>query len=211
MVSSELERYVEAHTSNENEVMAELNRQTHIRSLMPRMLSGKVQGAFLSMLSRMIRPRRILEIGTFTGYSALALAQGLREDGLLVTLEKNDEIESIAREFFAKAGMEHKIDMRIGDATEIIPEIDEEWDLVFIDADKPNYPVYFDLIVDRVRPGGWILADNVLWDGKVLDPEQHTDAYTQGIIEFNRKAQADPRVSNVLLPLRDGLMLMERL
>lgn len=210
-INLDLETYLEKHTSKELNVLADLNRQTHLKSLMPRMLSGNLQGKFLQMLSQMIRPKKILEIGTFTGYSAICLAQGLQKGGKLVTIEKNDEVETFAKEHFKKAGFADTIEMKIGDATSIIPQLDSDWDLVFIDADKPNYPLYFDLIVDKMTSGAWIIADNVLWGGKVTADPKTFDAYTKGIVEFNKKAVEDARVECMVLPFRDGLNIIRRL
>jgi len=174
-------------------------------------LSGHFQGRLLSMLVHMMRPRRILEIGTYTGYSALCLAEGLADDGLLITLDKNEELEDIARAAWQQSTYAQKIDLRLGDATKLIPEIDEVFDLVFIDADKQNYSVYFDLVIDKVRPGGLMLADNVLWSGKVVEPLKASDKDTPAVLAFNQKVQDDPRVENVLLPVRDGLMMIRKL
>ena len=174
------------------------------------MLSGHLQGAFLSMISQMIKPNRILEIGTFTGYSALALAKGLNKTGLLYTLDINKEHESLALKHFAADGISQKVKMIIGDALDIVPTLNETWDLVFIDADKVNYSNYFDLVFDRVKPGGWIIADNVLWSGKVLVETEIKDKDTAAIKDFNKKIHADDRVENMLLPFRDGLMLMRK-
>ncbi len=209
-IDLDLEKYIQDLTEPEHPILSELNRQTHLQILMPRMLSGHVQGKFLEFISKMIRPKKILEIGTFTGYSALCLAQGLQEGGKLLTLEKNDELETFTTQYIEKAGFSDRIEMQIGDATQIIPELDNDWDLVFIDADKPNYPKYFDLVVDKVIKGGWIIADNVLWDGKVTDDPSTFDEYTKGIVDFNQKALDDPRVENMILPFRDGLNLLRR-
>lgn len=209
-ISEELEKYALAHTNAEDEVLAELNRETHLKVLSPRMLSGHLQGSFLTMLSAMLQPKRILEIGTYTGYSAICFARGLANGGKLITIDPNAEIESIARKYFKKAGLEEKIDFIVGDAASVIPSLAETFDMVFIDADKRNYALYYDLVIDKVRPGGIILADNVLWSGKVLMEERKMDADTAAIHSFNKKIAADKRVENMLLPLRDGIMVMRK-
>lgn len=205
-----IQKYAEDHTSPESSILYELNRQTHLKALMPRMLSGHLQGRLLSMLSHMLAPRRILEIGTYTGYSALCLAEGLQPDGKLITIDKNEELEDLAKSFFSKAGMLHKIKMIIGNALEILPQLNETWDLVFIDADKINYSRYYEMVLPKVRKNGWIIVDNVLWSGKVAD-SQFTDKDTQALRNFNKIVQNDPSVENLLLPIRDGLMLIRKL
>lgn len=202
--------YAEAHTSPESVLLRRLNRNTHAHVMAPRMLSGHMQGRFLSMISWMVRPRRILEIGTYTGYSALCLAEGLTEDGFLITIDQNEELESFARSYWQQSPLNDRIDLRIGPAADIIPTLHETFDLVFIDADKQNYALYFDLILDNVRPGGIILADNVLWSGKVVAPLKPSDQDTRAVQDFNRKVQDDSRVENILLPVRDGIMLMRK-
>ena len=209
-IDKDLETYAKQHTTPEPDSWADLSRETWLNKLYPRMLSGHLQGAFLSLISQMIKPDRILEIGTFTGYSALTLAKGLSKTGLLYTLDINKEHESLALKHFAAEGISQKIIMIIGDALDIIPTIDEKWDLVFIDADKVNYSNYFDLVFDHVKSGGWIIADNVLWSGKVLVKTDLKDKDTAAIKEFNEKIQSDDRVENMLLPFRDGLMLMRK-
>ena len=206
-----LEQYIEQHTSPEDEVLRRLVRQTHLRAIHPRMLSGVVQGRFLSMVSAMLSPRRILEIGTFTGYSALCLAKGLAPDGILHTIERNDELEDMIRQSIACAEEGERIVLHIGDALEVIPRLNEVFDLIFIDGDKRDYLAYYEVAISTLRSGGFILADNVLWDGKVLEEPHPRDACTQGIVAFNAHVQADLRVENVLLPLRDGLMVVRKL
>lgn len=174
----------------------------------PRMLSGHLQGRVLAMISRMIQPKRILEIGTYTGYSAICLAEGLQPGGKLITIDVNEELEDMVRKNFEKAALSAQIDFRIGNAVDIIPQLNEKFDLVFIDADKENYSRYFDLVIDNVNLNGIILADNVLWSGKVLDEKPDKD--TKAIIGFNRKVAEDERIQNVLLPIRDGIMMMRK-
>jgi predicted O-methyltransferase YrrM len=209
-IDKAIEDYAKQHTTNEPESRNELTRETWLKKTYPRMLSGHLQGALLSMISQMIRPERILEIGTFTGYSALAMARGLTETGFIYTIDINEEHELLAKKYFEKEGVDKKIIMIIGNALDIIPTIDESWDLVFIDADKVNYSNYYDLIFDRVKSGGWIIADNVLWSGKVLKKPENKDKDTQALIDFNNKIQSDDRVENMLLPIRDGLMFIRK-
>jgi len=204
----ELEKYAEAHTMPETELLNKLNRETHLSIRMPNMLSGHLQGQFLRMMSLMIKPERILEIGTFTGYSALCLVAGLKQGGQLHTIDNNPEMEDFALRYFSEAGLEQTIQMHIGEAAAIIPGIAGPFDLVFLDADKENYIRYFDLLLPLVSAGGWIIADNALWYGKVIDPEEMTDRETAGIVAFNDYIQNHPAVENVLLPIRDGLMIM---
>lgn len=208
-IHPDVQRYAEQHTSQENELLQRINRDTHAQVLKSRMLSGHLQGRLLAMISTMIRPSNILEIGTYTGYSALCLAEGLTENGKLVTLDINEELESRVRSYFAASPLGHKIDYRIGDARQIIPQLNDVFDLVFIDADKENYGLYFDLTIDKVRPGGYILVDNVLWSGKVLAEKQDKD--TRAMQNFNRKIHDDQRVENILLPVRDGIMMIRKL
>ncbi len=203
--------YVEAHTSPESTLLQHVNRETHTQVLMPRMLSGHLQGRVLAMLMQLLRPRRILEIGTYTGYSALCLAEGLADDGLLYTLDINEELEDRVRGYFAKAGLDNKIRYQIGNALEIIPTLTETWDLVFIDADKINYAKYYQLVMPQVRQGGFIIADNVLWSGKVADDTAKRDKDLQAMLDFNAMIQNDPHVENVLFPIRDGLMVVRKL
>ncbi len=209
IIKEELQEYAERHTSPESPLLAKINRDTHANVPMPRMLSGHLQGRFLAMISHMIRPRTILEIGTFTGYSALCFAEGMAEDGKLITIDKNEELEDRVLAHFEAAGMSQRIDYRIGDATQIIPTLDMMFDLIFIDADKENYSNYYDMVVDKLNLKGIILADNVLWSGKVLDEKPDKD--TRAIIAFNKKVTEDPRVENVLLPIRDGIMMIRKL
>jgi predicted O-methyltransferase YrrM len=208
VINPQLQEYAEKHTSAESDLLKKINRDTQANVMMPRMLSGQLQGKVLAMISHMIAPSRILEVGTYTGYSALCLAEGLKPNGKLITLDINEELEDRVRTAFEQAGQANTIDYRIGDATKIIPGLTETFDLVFIDADKENYSRYYDLIIDKVRVGGVILADNVLWSGKVLD--QKPDKDTRAILAFNAKVQEDKRVENVLLPIRDGIMMIRK-
>lgn len=207
--NGELEDYIEAHTEKEPEILAELSRVTHQKVLRPRMLSGNMQGQFLKMLCRMNRARRVLEIGTFTGYAAIAMAMGMEEGGVLHTIDINDEIEDLTRAYISRSGLEDRIVFHVGDACEIIPQLSEMFDLVFIDADKRQYTQYYHLVFDKVRPGGIIVADDVLWDGKVVG-KAGRDAQTCGILEFNESVQQDCRVENILLPIRHGLMVIRK-
>jgi len=200
--------YAEKFTSDESAVLRELREHCYTHYEDKAMLSGFVQGRILSMISRMIRPRVVLEIGTYLGYSALCFAEGLADGGKVITLDVNEETNKVARSFVEKSDYAGRIDFRLGPATEIIPMLDETFDLVFIDADKPNYSNYYGLVFDKVRPGGFIIADNVLWSGKVLEAEK--DENTQALHDFNQMVLADERVSNVLLPIRDGLMVVRK-
>lgn len=210
-IPEEIEEYANRFTSEEPQILSALNRETQAHVLMPRMLSGHLQGRFLSMISRMLQPKLILEIGTYTGYSALCLAEGLKDDGHLHTIDINEELETMATSYFRKADKEKQITMHIGNALEIIPALNGEFDLVFIDADKENYVNYFNLVIDRVRKGGIIIADNVLWSGHVLKKKEEMDEETRALVRYSEIVSADKRVMNVLLPVRDGLMLSVKL
>ena len=210
-LDEEIENYALNHTSQENDLLKELNRQTHIQILQPRMLSGHLQGKVLSMFSKMINPKRVLEIGTYTGYSALSIAEGLAVDGEIITIDLNQELEPFTRSYFEKSDYNSKIKYLVGNALEVIPTLNETWDLVFIDADKENYSTYFDLVINQVRKGGFIIVDNVLWSGKVLHEVAPNDMETKGIIAFNSKVHEDSRVENLLLPVRDGLMILRKM
>ena len=207
IINEDLQHYAEQHTSQESDLLKKINRDTHANVLMPRMLSGHLQGRVLAMISKMIQPKRVLEIGTYTGYSAICIAEGLAENGKVITIDINEELEERVRAYFKP--WENKIDYKIGNARDIIPTLQENFDLVFIDADKSNYSNYFDLVIDKVKAGGFILADNVLWSGKVLDKKP--DADTRAILAFNKKILEDSRVENVLLPIRDGIMMIRKL
>lgn len=204
----EIENYAALHSLKEDEVLQQLNRETHLNILMPQMISGHIQGNFLRMMSFMIKPKNILEIGSFTGYSAICLAQGLQENGKLYTIDINEELEDMCRTYFDKAGLKNKIDYRIGNALDIIPGINETFDLVFIDADKINYSNYYDLVFSKVNKGGFILADNVLWSGKVTQEKKNKD--TQALHDYNTKITNDERVENYLVPIRDGIMVARK-
>lgn len=206
-----IEEYVEKLTTTEYSYLNELNRETWEKVLIPRMLSGHIQGRILSMFSYMIQPKRILEIGTYTGYSALCLAEGLIENGKIFTIDNNEEISGYLKKYAEKSGLKDKIVQLIGDAKSIIPTLDEQWDIVFIDADKENYSNYYDLVFDKVRKGGFIVADNVLWSGKVLEESEKTDKDTKALIDYSKKIHFDDRVENVLMPVRDGLMVVRKL
>jgi predicted O-methyltransferase YrrM len=205
-----IEKYASDHTSAELPVLAKLSRATHLRTHQPQMLSGHLQGAFLQMVSQMIKPLTILEIGTFTGYSAICLAQGLQDGGKLITIDCNPEMEDFTRPYFDEAGLNGKIKMIIGDASEIIANLHGPFDLVFIDADKENYLTYFKMIFPKVSPGGYILADNTLWYGRVIEPGAETDRETAGMIRFNKYIEQLEGVENVLLPIRDGIMITRK-
>lgn len=206
-----LNEYILAHSENEPEVLKELNRKTHLSVLQPRMLSGHLQGRVLSMFSHMIKPLRVLEIGTYTGYSALCFAEGLATEGKVITIDVNEELAEMVQEYITKADAQDKIECLIGDATKIIPTLNEEFDIVFIDADKKNYVNYYKLVFDKVRKGGYIIADNVLWSGKVLQDYNKLDADTKVIMDYNAMVHEDLRVQEVLLPIRDGLMVARKL
>ena len=206
-----LNDYTEKYTSAELPVLAALNRETNVKRGDAVMLSGHLQGAFLQMMSKMIQPAYILEIGTFTGYSAICLAQGLKEGGLLHTIDIDEELHQMSDKYFEKAGLRDSIVHHIGEAANIIPRIDESFDLVFIDADKPNYELYYDLVFDKVPVGGYIMADNVLYDGEVVLPFEEQGKNSKAIHRFNEKVKNDMRVEHVLVPLRDGIMLIRKI
>ncbi|MFY8185783.1 MAG: O-methyltransferase [Bacteroidia bacterium] len=198
------------HSEPEDEVLVELQRETNLKVFSPRMLSGHLQGFWLTLLSKMLQPKLIVEIGTYTGYSAICLAKGLQENGRLITIDVNEETEAIAKKYFDKSGLSTKIELITKDAKEVLPAITERIDMVFIDADKRNYSLYYDLVIDKVKPGGLIIADNVLWSGKILDLEKNKDVDTQAIQSFNEKMKNDSRVEKLLLPIRDGLFIMRK-
>lgn len=208
-MNKKLEQYIEEFSTPEDPVLEDLYRQTHIRFVNPNMVSGHLQGKLLELISCMISPENILEIGTFTGYSAICLSKGLRPGGKLITIELNDELSAFAQSFFCRAGADAKITQLTGKAQDIIPGLNHMFDLVFIDADKREYIDYYNLIIDKVKPGGFILADNVLWGGKVVEKET-TDLQAQGIINFNKMIRSETKIENVIIPIRDGLMLIRK-
>ncbi len=209
-IDPNIEGYALGHTSPESPLLQELNRETWVKVLMPRMLSGHLQGRVLSMISKLKQPKTILEIGTYTGYSALCLAEGLLPDGELHTIDVNEELESMILKYVAKSAYAEQIKTHIGEALHIIPTLNKTWDLVFIDADKENYANYYDLVFERVNAGGIIIADNVLWSGKVLKEADPKDEETKALQEFNKKVSSDNRVESLLLPIRDGLMVLRK-
>ena len=208
-MTEQLEDYILSHIDAEPEHLYQLNRDTHLRLLYSRMCSGHLQGRLLKMLVRMIKPKRVLELGTFSGYSAQCLAEGLLSDEAHVdTIEIEDELEDFLREHFAKSPWGHRITLHIGDANEILPQLNTQFDLVFVDANKRQYPEYYEMVLPHVAPGGFIIADNTLWDGKVAEENAKLDAQTKGILEFNDMVARDPRVEKVIIPLRDGLTII---
>ncbi len=209
LISDALESYIAAHTTAESEHLAALNRETYVKVMMPEMLSGHVQGKFLEFISRMIQPDRILEIGTFTGYSGICLSKGLKPGGKIITIDINEELTPMVKKYLALEKVENLFDIRIGKAIEIIPTLDEIFDLVFIDADKINYSNYFELVIDKVRNGGWILADNTLWEGHVLDEQK--DKNTAAIHAFNNLIATDKRIENVIVSIRDGITIARKI
>ena len=205
-----IDQYASQFTQAHSETLEALERETWQEVLMPRMLSGHQQGRFVSLLSHLLQPQRVLEIGTYTGYSALCMAEGLAQDGMIHTIDINEELAPRIRRFMKRANMDHCITLHVGDAMNIIPSLYETWDLVFIDADKERYSAYYDMVIDHVRPGGLIVADNVLWSGKVCDGTSQ-DKETLALRAYSEKVAADPRVEHQLLPFRDGLMIARRL
>lgn len=210
LLSVAIENYVQEHSTLETPLLNELRRETYLKVLMPHMVSGPVQGSVLAMLVRMIRPQRILEIGTFTGYSAIWMASAMPSGGKLITLDINEELSEMVQKYIHRSELQDIIEPKIGNALEIIPTLEETFELVFIDADKANYPHYYELALGKLRSGGFIIADNVLWHGKVVDSDKKVDAKTQVLKDFNAFIQQDSRVENVLLPIRDGLMVAQK-
>lgn len=208
----DIENYAQLHSSPESEILQKLNRETHARILRPRMLSGHMQGKLLEMISCMLQPERILEIGTYTGYSAICMARGLKKNGKLITIDHNPELEEFTRSFFKEAGLSDKIEYLIGEAVDILPTLNGPFDLAFIDADKENYTFYYEHVLEKLKPGGVILADNVLWSGKVLSEDAaNGDPEANALIHFNKFVQNDQRAENLLLPFRDGLTIIRKL
>ncbi|MFC2148172.1 O-methyltransferase [Bacteroidota bacterium] len=202
-----LENYITLHSENEPDILRELTRETHLKVVQPRMITGHYQGRVLSMLSKLIQPSSILEIGTYTGYSAICLAEGLNNDGLLHTIDINEELSEMQRKFFDRSGFGDKIIQHTGDALKIIPELDQVFDLIFIDAEKKMYDAYFEAVIEKTRTGSIILTDNVLWSGKVVEPLDKKDMVTHNLLAYNKKLKNDPRVETVILSVRDGLTL----
>ena len=205
IVNNKIEDYIRKNSSKEPEILKDLNKETYLKVLNPRMLSGHIQGRFLSIITKLIKPKKILEIGTYTGYSAICMAEGLIENGIIHTIDINEELISIQNKYFAKSKCNNSIIQHVGDARNIIKNINEKFDLVFLDADKENYIEYYELVIEKVKKGGLIIADNVLWTGKVVEPEKDDDQLTQYLIDFNKMINEDDRVENIILPLRDGL------
>lgn len=203
-----LDKYISDHSSPASEAQKWIEKQTHLRTNHARMLSGHIVGKLLENFSLMLRPNAVLELGTFTGYATISLCAGLQKGGHADTIDINDELEDVIREGFDRAGLSDTINLIIGDALQVIPTLERQYDLVYIDANKRHYCEYFNLVIDKVRSGGYIIADNVLWDGKVLAENPDKDAQTQGIIAFNELVRSDPRVENIILPLRDGLNII---
>ena len=206
-ISEQLDNYVVEHTQSEPDILQQLNRETYLKVLQPRMLSGHYQGRVLSMISKILNPKTILEIGTYTGYSALCLMEGIQKEGILHTIDHNEELFSLQRKYFDKSGFGKQIIQHTGNALDIIPNLTETFDLVFIDADKENYNNYFQLVLPKMESGSVILSDNVLWSGKVLDKPKKDDVETTALIAFNKLLNSHPKVESVLLPVRDGLMI----
>lgn len=202
-----IDKYVVDHSQKEPKVLEELSKETWQKVLNPRMLSGAFQGRVLSMISKLIQPKNVLEIGTYTGYSAICIAEGIHKNGCIDTIDKNEELEDLQNTYFEKSGFQHQIIQHFGNALEIIPKLNKKFDLVFIDADKSNYPNYFHLIIDMMNPGGVILSDNVLWSGKVIEELDPKDKDTKALLEYNRLLNSDDRIETVLLPIRDGLTI----
>ncbi len=209
-LNPEFQQYLENHSTPEDEVLSELRRYTFLKVIHPRMISGPVQGRFLELMSKLLKPEKILEIGTYTGYSAICLARGLKPGGKLYTVEINDELIGKSRSFFSKANLADSIESLHGDAMELIPKMNHEFNLIFIDGEKEQYTEYYKICMSKLKKGGVIIADNVLWDGKVYDRKFNNDSATKGIKAFNKFVQEDARVENMILPLRDGLMVVRK-
>ncbi len=205
-----IDNYAVAHTQAEPDILAQLTRETYQKILQPRMLSGHFQGRLLSILSKIVNPTTILELGTYTGYSAICLAEGLKENGELHTLDVNEELQFIQDKYFELSGFRNSIHQHLGEALELLPTLNMKFDLIFMDADKPNYPAYFNLIIDKLNPGGILLTDNVLWSGKVVEDLKKDDESTRALLEYNKLVATDPRLETVMLPIRDGLSLSRK-
>jgi len=210
LIDRDIQLYCDAHTSDEGEVLYQLYRETNLKVVRPRMISCKSQGVFLQMISRLIQPRRILELGTYTGYSTIALADGLTNDGLIFTIENEPEREDMIRKYLKKAGIENRVKLFISNAIDLIPTLNETWDLIFIDADKVNYLNYYKMLLPFLSDKGIILVDNVLWSGKVIKDVKHNDKDTHAILQFNSFVQQDDSVKNMILPFRDGIMMIQK-
>ncbi|MDR1181150.1 MAG: O-methyltransferase [Bacteroidales bacterium] len=210
LVDRDIQYYCDRHTSEESKVLYDLYRETNTKTVYPRMLSSKSQATFLQMICRLIQPERILELGTFTGYSTLYMAETLTDEGVIVTIEKNPEMEEIIRKYIQKAGLESKVNLLIGNALDLIPTLHEKWDLIFIDADKSNYLNYYNMLLPSLSDNGMMLVDNVLWSGKVIEEVKQNDKDTKAILEFNTFVQKDNRVKNMILPFRDGIMMIQK-
>jgi len=210
-IDSKIFNYSLSKSSKEPKILNDLNRETHLKILNPRMLSGHYQGRILSLVSKIIKPKTVLEIGTYTGYSTICLSEGLDKNGNIHTIDHNEELLVIQNKYFKKAGISEKVKQYTGDATKIVKKLNLDFDLVFIDADKENYPLYFDSIIEKVKPGGVIIADNILWSGKILEKVEEEDYATKSIIEFNDKVKNDDRVETIILPIRDGLSLIRKI
>ena len=208
IVNNKIEDYIRKNSSKEPEILKDLNKETYLKVLNPRMLSGHLQGRFLSIITKLIKPKKILEIGTYTGYSAICMAEGLVENGIIHTIDINEELVSIQNKYFKKSKCNNSITQHVGDARNIIKNINEEFDVVFLDADKENYIEYYELVIEKVKKGGLIIADNVLWTGKVVEPNKDDDELTQYLIDFNKMINEDDRVENIILPIRDGLNII---
>lgn len=210
-ISKLLSKYVDEHSEDEPEILAELSRETHVKILNPRMLAGHFQGRLLSFLSKLIRPQRILEVGTYTGYSAICFSEGLANEGEIISIDHNEELEWIQTKYFKKLGISDVVTRKVGEAKDIIPTLEGSFDLVFLDADKENYCTYFDQVFNKVPVGGFIIADNVLWSGKVLDKAQEDDVDTLGLQAYNKRVKDDARVEALLLPIRDGISICRKI
>jgi len=209
-INKDILEYSEKYSQQEPEILQELNRETHLKILNPRMLSGFFQGRLLSIISKLIKPKKVLEIGTYTGYSAICISEGMNKNGIIHTIDKNEELNTIQKKYFKKSGLENNIIQYNGCALDIIPKIEEKFDLIFIDADKENYINYFNLVINKLNNNGVILADNVLWSGKVINSEDH-DLTTNVLREFNKSVNNDNRVETILLPIRDGISIIRKI